>query len=219
MSETDPKVEPQQDVPAESPKPGPSKPEPEPAPPWGEDFDPEKAWKLIQNLKDDKGKLQDRLKESEPLIAEAEQIRKANLTEAQATQEALEAAQKLAEQSAQTMNQFRDRAVAAEAKALAAELQFADASVGVQLLGSLAEFVDKGGDVDTEKLSAALTELLEKHPYLARGDDGPKRMRPNPAQGTSGAKSTYDAQIQAAQERGDVMQSIALKQQRFYQKP
>lgn len=186
-------------------------------PPWGDDFDAEKAWNLIQNLKGDKDKLQGRLRDAEPLLAEAEQLRKANLTEAQAAQEELAAAREQTDAAATIAARYRDRAVAAEAKARAAELNFADATVGVKLLGDLAEYIS-GDDIDTEKLSGALTALLESHPYLARSEDGPKRMRPNPAQGTSGAEPLpLDAQIKAAQDSGDLMASIALKQQKLYQ--
>ena len=58
------------------------------APPWGsdEEFNPEKAWKLIQNLRKEKDDLK-------PLADKAKQLEDAQKSDQQKLQEALEAAQ------------------------------------------------------------------------------------------------------------------------------
>lgn len=192
-------------------------------PPWGNDFDAEKAWNLVQNLRGDKDNLKARLDErqqqlddAKPLLEQAEAIRKGNLTDVQALQEQLDATKTSADAATETASSWRAVAVSAKAEALAAP-KFADAAVGVQLLGDLTNFVD-GDTIDDTKLSAALDELLEKHPYLARSGDGQQqRMTPNPAQGAGAAPLPIDDQIKAAQDRGDIESVIQLKHQKYQQ--
>lgn len=91
----EPQVDPD-DTPPDAPK------DDAPAPPWGSDdeFSPEKAWKLIQDLRRDKERLK-------PLADKAKELQDASKTEAE----------RLAEQAAQAAS----RAEAAERRALLAE--------------------------------------------------------------------------------------------------
>lgn len=68
--------------------PPPQQTDDEQAPPWGtdEEFDPEKAWKLIQNLRKEKDDLK-------PLAEKARQLEDAQKSDQQKLQDALEAAQ------------------------------------------------------------------------------------------------------------------------------
>lgn len=186
------------------------------APPWGDDFDPAKAWSLVQNLRGDKDAqkaridaLQAQIDEAKPLLDQAEQLRQANLTDVQAAQEQLTASQQAAEAANTTAQTWRTLAVAKSAEALAAS-KFADADVGVRLLGDLSSFID-GDTIDERKLADELDKLVTDHPYLARSEDGPRRMRPNPGQGASGAALTPNQSIRAAEERGDRAEAARIK--------
>ena len=75
-------------------------PEQKEAPPWGEDFDAEKAWKLVQNLRADKEKLASRpalTAEQQQQLDEYNRLVEASKSEAQRQQEAIEAAKREAE--------------------------------------------------------------------------------------------------------------------------
>lgn len=64
-------------------------------PPWGADFDAEKAWNLVQNLRADKDKLSQRpslTPEQQKELSDFTAFKEASKTEAQRQQEAVEAA-------------------------------------------------------------------------------------------------------------------------------
>lgn len=70
------------------------------APPWGEDFDPAKAWNLVQNLRADKEKLAQRpalTDEQKRQLSEYNSLVEASKTEAQRQAEAVETAKREAE--------------------------------------------------------------------------------------------------------------------------
>lgn len=121
----------------------------------------------------------------------------------------LERAQDEAKRLSERVDSYRDRAVRGEAKALAAN--FANPDVAVRLLGDLRSYVDDNGDIDTDRLSGDLGDLLKREPYLARVTE-PAGMRPNPAQGQSGAPALSPSQRIADSERqGDWKTSMRLK--------
>ncbi|MBF6459810.1 hypothetical protein IU433_12260 [Nocardia puris] len=123
--------------------------------------------------------------------------------EFQASQQTeLERAQNEAQRLAGRADSFRDRAVLGEAKALAGD--FANPEVAVRLLGDLRGYVDDdSGDIDTDRIKADLDTLLQREPYLARAQ-APAGMRPNPAQGQSGAPALTPSQrAQEAARTGD----------------
>ena len=83
----DPDPDPQPD-PAPDPKPD---PEPDPQPPWGDDFDPERAWNTITKLRSREKQLATEAAEAR---ARAQKYEDQNKTEAQKLQERAEAAEK-----------------------------------------------------------------------------------------------------------------------------
>lgn len=78
----------------------PAQPQPT-APPWGtaDQFDPEKAWSLIQNLRGDVAQQKARVAELTPYEQKAKELEEAQKTELQRAQEAAAAAQAEAEKS------------------------------------------------------------------------------------------------------------------------
>lgn len=184
---------------ATSPAPGaPEAPKPtEPAaaapeaPPWGEDFDAEKAWKLVQNLRSDKEALSKRevlTPEAKAKLSEYDKVLESQKTAEQKAQEAAAAAQQRAEA-------LVARAVKAEVKALAAE-GFADPEDASAFL-DLKKYAPADGDVDTEAIKADLADLLARKPHLGKAPTS-RVPAPNPAQGASGSGAQNVAQLSEA---------------------
>lgn len=153
---------------------------PEPAseaPPWGDDFDAEKAWNLVQNLRADKEKLQQRptlSDEQKTKLSEYDRLVEASKTE-------LERAQEAAKQEAERASSLLSRAVKSEVKALAQG--FADPEDAAAFL-DLGKYATGDGDVDTESIKADLADLLQRKPHLGKSPDS-RLPAPNPAQGSS----------------------------------
>lgn len=160
--------------------------QPEPAaaapasPPWGDDFDAEKAWNLVQNLRSDKERLQQR-----PTLTDEQ---KAKLDEydrlAEASKTELERAQEAAQREATRAQGLLTRAVQSEVKALAADA-FADPSDAGAFL-DLQKYATADGDVDTEAIKSDLADLLARKPHLGKSPTT-RVPAPNPAQGASGS--------------------------------
>jgi hypothetical protein len=180
--------------PAQSPQAGPATPPaatppatpPEPqAPPWGsaEEFNPEKAWNLIQALRADKDKLAARpalTDEQQKQIDEYQRLVEASKTDAQRKDEELARWQTDAEQ-------WRARAVAARVHAIAAA-DFADPTDAVGAVDP-AKYLTAGGEIDEAAIQADLAQVLERKPHWRRSPDGspaPRVPAPNPAQGSGG---------------------------------
>lgn len=183
---------------------------------WGEDFDAERAKSTITNLRQyekqakqlqkelDAAKAQ--LTEAKPVLDEYQALKKASQTDVERFQADLTAEAEARAAAEATANSYRDRAVKAEAKAIAAT-SFADAEDAIALLGNLDGYVEDG-EIDTEKLSTDLGNLLKRKPYLGRVE-GDKRMRPNPAQGQSGAASLTPLEVAAQMESGGDFKSAS----------
>lgn len=178
------------------------------APPWGDDFDAEKAWKLVQNLRSDKDKLASRpvlTDEQKTRLAEYDKVLESQKTAEQRAQEAAAAAEKRVES-------LVTRAVQAEVKALAST-GFADPEDASAFL-DLKKYATADGDVDTAAITADLADLLARKPHLGKSPATTPGMKPNPAQGSSAHPPLgLDAQIAAATQSGDIQLAIALKQQ------
>jgi hypothetical protein len=187
--------------------------EPDNRPPWeknGEPFDPERAWTLTQNLRTELSEAKTKLQEAQPILDQHEQLRRASQSD-------LDRAREDIQTLTGERDSWRDRAVRADALAMAD--RFIDAEAALALIGDLSGYTGKDG-VDTAKLTARFDQLAADKPHLVAAAPQPPGFTPNRAQGqagTGGAPS-LDAQIKAAEERGDVMTSIALKQQKAYQK-
>lgn len=134
------------------------------APPWGSDadFNPESAWKLIQNLRGDKAKLQERLN--------AQEVQAASEEEAPSEPEP-ESEESKAEPEP-TVEQLK-----AEKQALQTELTKMRALHANGLPEEMAEFLPNGSD---EEIGLAVEKLLK-----FRGSATPaagQPLPPNPAQ-------------------------------------
>lgn len=160
-------------------------------PPWGDDFDAEKAWKLVEGLRSDKEKLAAReflTPEQKTKLAEYDRLEAASKTE-------LEKAQEAASKATERINAVTQRAVTAEVKALAAD-KFADPSDAAAFL-DLKKYSKEDGDIDTAAIAADLADLIEKKPHLGKpaGPADPRAPRPNPAQGASGSGAAEPPQL------------------------
>jgi len=155
-------------------------------PPWGEDFDAEKAWNLVQNLRADKEKLAKRpalTAEQQQKLAEYERLEEASKTELERKTEELTRWQSEAEK-------WRSASVASTVRALAA-VDFADPDDAVRNLDP-AKYLDAGGTVDEQAIKTDLAALLDAKPHYKRGESGPRVPAPNPAQGSSSTSTPTD---------------------------
>lgn len=182
-----------------------------PKPPWeanGETFDPERAWNLIQNVKSENAQLKTSLADAKPILDAHEQQRRDEQGELTTAREDLTKA-------AERETAWRTRAISAEAKTLAGD-RFIDADAALALIGDVSGFVD-GDNVDTAKITAALDRLATEKPHLVK-QPPPQGFTPNRGQGQTGSGGvSLDEQIKAAQASGNILQSIALKQQKHLQ--
>lgn len=156
------------------------------APPWGEDFDAEKAWKLVQNLRADKESLSKRealTPEQKAKLSEYDKVLESQKTAEQKAQDALAAAEKRA-------GSLIQRAVKAEIKALADG--FADPEDAVAFLSD--KNYASGDDVDTASIKTDLADLLARKPHLGKSPAN-RVPAPNPAQGASGGGAQNVAQL------------------------
>lgn len=147
-------------------QPDPAAPAPAPAaetPPWGADFDADKAWKLIQNLRSDKEKLSARevlTDEQKTRLAEYDKTVEASKTELQKAQEA-----------------------AGKVPTLEADNLRLQVALEKGLTGDRAELIARLQGSTKEELAADADKLLA---LLAPGAPAePQPPRPNPAQGAS----------------------------------
>lgn len=145
-------------------------------PPEGDDLASKLAaaeGKLDKSVSAEKN-LRERLKALEGKASEYDKLMAAQQT-------AEEKAQAEAKAANDRVNALIERAVKAEAKALASD-KFQDPEDATAFL-KLSEYA-ADGDVNTDALRADLDALLERKPHLAKSKQGPK---PNPAQGSSGS--------------------------------
>jgi hypothetical protein len=190
----------------EPPKTEPPKAEPkaDPKPPWGsdEEFDPQRAWNLIQNLRGD-------LEKAKPVLDEHERLRRASMEDRDRLKEDLDKA-------AARESTWKNQAIRAQAEAMAAG-KFISTKAAVAMIGDLSVYgTDEG--IDIPKLQARLDELAAEEPNLVV-PQGRQGFAPNRGQGQPGAgQMPLEAQIKAAQESGNIAQSIALKQAQKYAK-
>ena len=165
-------------------------PEAAPAPPWGDpaNFDADKAWNLIQNLRADNEKFKSR-----PALTDEQ---KAKLSEydrlAEASKSELEKAQEAAQTNAQRAQALLDRTIKAEIKALASQ-GFADPEDASAFL-DLSKYANGDGDVDSDAIKADLADLLQRKPHLGKSPES-RVPAPNPAQGSSGSGPSGASQI------------------------
>ncbi|GAP46872.1 hypothetical protein [Streptomyces azureus] len=149
--------------------------EQDPADPWA---DPAKARKEIEKLRKESAGWRTKYQEAKPLAQKAQELEDANKSEQERLTEQLTSAE-------QRIQQFRQRAVRSEVKALAAA-EFADPEDAHAFL-DLTSYVDDDGDVDTAAIRQDLKDLLKRKPHLAKpADTSPRAPKADRTQGSSG---------------------------------
>lgn len=172
-------------------------------PPWGDDFDPEKAWKKIQNLTDENKKIKARpvlTDEAKARLDEYDEILKASKSDVEKANEQLARWQSRAEK-------LQSTAVGASIRALAST-DFADPSDAVSALDP-SKYLGLEDEIDEPAIQKDLAALLEAKPHWKRADNGPTPPRvpaPNAAQGTGGAAPATEPAQQFAAALGQAMQ-------------
>lgn len=174
----------------QTPENGPPAPDQQPQPPpWGEDFDAEKAWKLVQALRADKERLAGRPvldDDARRKLEEYDRLEQASKTELERATEELGRWQSEAEK-------WRTASVSSQIQALAATADFADPSDAVHALDP-AKYLDAGGQIDEAGIKRDLAALLERKPHYRRTTEppGPRAPAPNRAQGAGGTAAPAD---------------------------
>ncbi|KAB7752884.1 hypothetical protein [Mycolicibacterium mucogenicum] len=177
-----------------------------PAPPWGDDanFDPAKAWNLIQNLRSENKQLTTKVSEAKPILdAHAQSVRD--------EQGELETARQDLATQATRSETWRNQAVQAKVEALAAASKFVDPADAVTMIGDLTQYVTDDDGIDADKLAARIEQLVKDKPYLVATE--PKRgFTPNRAQGQAGNGPLTAAQVAAvAESQGDSKTALRAK--------
>ena len=210
-----------------------------PTPPWGADnskYDPDQAARLIANLRaseDSQAKelkaqnaklaeLESALAEAKPLLEAHTEQQRREQGEAETLRQDMAALQDqltAAQQSAQTT---LHAALQAKAEALACNRdpnRPGSAFINPATAAKLIDLTDcsADGQIDETAIASKLDALAQSDPYLI-APATPTGRKPNPAQGQGGGSIPLDAQIEAAEKSGDIMRSIALKQQKLYQR-
>lgn len=162
-----PETQEDQQQPEQPPKPGP-KPQPQQqnpqadsdTPPWGDDFDPEKAWSLVKNLRGDKEKQKQQLEQAAADREELERLRNEKLTaDERALQEAVEKAQAEARSAAES--EWRPKYQTAQLRGIAGSIiKDPDRLESFMSITDSSKFVGEDGDIDQEKVMGHLTAIF-----------------------------------------------------------
>ncbi|HVX20890.1 MAG TPA: hypothetical protein VHB02_06065 [Acidimicrobiales bacterium] len=198
----DPEPDPDPDPtdPDPEPEPDPTDPDPEPEPDPDPDGDLAKAKAKAAKANREAASLRKRLKALEAAEAQRADADKSDL---QRAQDAAAAADKRAADA-------QHRIVAAEIKAALAGIVPDPAAVVEDL--NLARFVDDDGEPDQDAIDA----LKDRYAGLAPAEGGPRKPKPNPAQGANGKqpkkglirredlKTMTPAEINKARENGEL---------------
>jgi hypothetical protein len=140
-----------------------------PKPPWeqsGEEFNPERAWNLIQNKNRDLAELKAR---TDPIVEEHERLRRASQTDLDRAREDIAAA-------GEREKTWRDQAVRSKAEALAAG-RFVDTETALALIGDISGYTNPDG-IDIAKLTARLDQLAADKPFLVAAPPQPPGFTP-----------------------------------------
>lgn len=208
--------------PAPNPAGDPADPDPEPDPagdPADPEPEPEPEPEGADKLGDEGKKALDRMKAERAAAKKTAATEKKRADDlARKVQEFEDAqkseAEKLAakvERSAQREAKATARAVAAEVRAAAGE--FADPADAVDvLMRDPSQYVDADGEIDTDAIETALTDLLARKPHWAKPEPvapaaEPKtKPKPDPGQGSRGAPAPVDYRTAP---KGDVAAELA----------
>lgn len=186
--------------------PEPSAPNPAGEPPWGSDenFDPQKAWKLIQNLRSEKG-VEELEKERQERQKLAEQLEK--LTPLQKIAEAL--GQGDPEKGKTDLEQLTER-LSKHEEELASEREARWRAEVANEKGLTAEQAARLVGKTKEELASDADALKALFPSV------PGTPKPDPSQGgRGGAGIDLDSRIQEAQKKGDWKTVLSLQNQKL----
>lgn len=128
-------------------------------PPWGDDFSPEKAWSLINNLRGDKEKQKTALEQAATEREELEKLRSEKLTaDERAVKEAAEQAAKAARAEADAT--WAPKYLTSELKSAAAQvIKDKDDLASFMAFADPSKFTNEAGEIDEEKVMGHLTAL------------------------------------------------------------
>lgn len=174
--------------------PTPTPPAAEKQPPWGkpEDFNPEKAWELIQNLRSEKGGDPTLKSELEQLRTQQTQQRDALAAALGVKPEETSDADKLAQQ----IESLRSQIITSEKRALAVEFKIPEE------FHHMLTATDADG---LRKQASDLASFAEAAHYAAALTSSPAPQPPafqqNPGQGQGGGAATPEAQAAAEYEK------------------
>jgi hypothetical protein len=179
----------------------PEEPKADAAPPWGDDFDPERAWKTITNLRAREKELSQSqvTAEQREALTEYERLAEANKTELQRAQETAKAA--------------TDRATGMLRDVATAKLELALTNVPEDVKKALLEDINVDKFITDDGVNAEAINAFGTK-YAAFAPPEKPGMKPNPSQGRSASPSpTINEQIAQAQGAGDIKTAIRLKSQ------
>lgn len=125
----------------------------------------------VSKARKEAAKARQELREARPVIEAAKAAAEQGKSAEERAQEALTRA-------TEREIVLRNRLVSAEVRALASA-EFNDPADAEAFL-DLGSFVDETGEVDTDAISTALDELLERKPHLRKAEDVPGARRPAP---------------------------------------
>lgn len=187
MTEQSPQTPPEQPPASQAP---PATPPAEKQPPWGkpENFDADKAWELIQNLRSEKGGDSSLKTELDALRSAQQQQRDALAAALGVKPEETSDADKLAQQ----IDSLRGQILSSEKRALAVEFKVPEA----MLTATDADGLRKQASDLAEFAKAAHYAALTSQPPAP-----PPTFQQNPGQGQGGGALTPEAQAAAEYEK------------------
>lgn len=122
-----------------------------------------------------------------------------------------------AERSAKQAAKATARAVAAEVRAAAGE--FADPADAVDvLMRDPSQYVDADGEIDTDAIQTALSDLLERKPHWAKPEpvapapEAKPKPKPDPGQGSRGGPAPVDYRTAPKEEVATELAKVGFRQ-------
>lgn len=203
-----------------------------PTPPWGgnpADFDPDKAAKLIDNLRasEDKSKgtiasqraeieaLQAKLASPPPQVAAEPTELATARKDMQELTDRLSAVEKAAQSRLDTALQAKAEALASNRDADRAGSAFVNPKTAAKLI-DLSSCLTEGGDIDETAIASKLDALAQTDPYLIAQATAAGR-KPNPGQGQGGGSIPAASTQKLAEQAGDIKGAINAVAQNLYQ--
>lgn len=162
----------------------------EETPPWGDDFDPARAWKTIQNLRE----REKELSKVEALTPEHKQQLEEYNRLVEASKSDMERAQEERDRWQAEADKWRSASMTSRIEALAAN-DFAFPADAVEKLKAN-NYLDAGGVIDDAAIRRDLAAILEERPHWRKQPETvekkPRVPAPNPGQGSGGGNPVAD---------------------------